>query len=295
MEHYQITTDETLRETVQHGDSSYPFAYYPENIWQFDFHRIDWHWHYELEFVYVAEGTATCLAGTDKIELKEGFGIFINSGILHRFEAQCSTFIPNIVFSPTLLAPEKSLIFEKYVAPVINAAVPYQIFAPHIAWQTDVLKMMQRIFALQETGKNNELRTAQYLLQLWDILWNQLDLTFGSANLRRFNHKQARLQTMMQYIHDHYAEEITLEMIADSASISKSGALHIFQSVPAGTGCRAAWHDAKIRFPYRGRNGFYKHRIFLPEIQAALPHEPERLSAQEAGTDRGSRHGINLS
>jgi len=32
MEHYQITTDETLRETVQHGDSSYPFAYYPENI-----------------------------------------------------------------------------------------------------------------------------------------------------------------------------------------------------------------------------------------------------------------------
>ncbi len=230
MEHYQITTDETLRETVQHGDSSYPFAYYPENIWQFDFHRIDWHWHYELEFVYVAEGTATCLAGTDKIELKEGFGIFINSGILHRFEAQCSTFIPNIVFSPTLLAPEKSLIFEKYVAPVINAAVPYQIFAPHIAWQTDVLKMMQRIFALQETGKNNELRTAQYLLQLWDILWNQLDLTFGSANLRRFNHKQARLQTMMQYIHDHYAEEITLEMIADSASISKSGALHIFQS-----------------------------------------------------------------
>ena len=39
-----------------------------------------------------------------------------------------------------------------------------------------------------------------------------------------------RLQIMMQYIHEHYAEEITLEMIAASASISKSGALHIFQS-----------------------------------------------------------------
>lgn len=36
---------------------------------------------------------------------------------------------------------------------------------------------------------------------------------------------------MMQYIHDHYTEEITLEMIAASASISKSGALHIFQSI----------------------------------------------------------------
>lgn len=46
----QITTDDTLRETAQHGSPTYPFAYYPENIWQFDFHRIDWHWHHELEF-----------------------------------------------------------------------------------------------------------------------------------------------------------------------------------------------------------------------------------------------------
>ena len=99
MDIYKITTDETLRETIQHGNSNYPFAYYPENIWQFDFHRIDWHWHHELEFLFVAEGTALCLVGSNKIELRKGSGIFINSGILHRFEAQCSTFTPNIVFS----------------------------------------------------------------------------------------------------------------------------------------------------------------------------------------------------
>ena len=63
MDSYKITTDETLRETVRHGDSSYPFAYYPENIWQFDFHRIDWHWHSELEFLFVENGAALCLAG----------------------------------------------------------------------------------------------------------------------------------------------------------------------------------------------------------------------------------------
>ena len=43
MDYFKITTDETLRETVQHGSERYPFAYYPEDIWQFDFHRIDWH------------------------------------------------------------------------------------------------------------------------------------------------------------------------------------------------------------------------------------------------------------
>lgn len=227
---YKIATDETLRETIRHGDSKYPFAYYPENIWQFDFHRIDWHWHHELEFLLVAEGTAFCSAGPDRIELRKGCGIFINSGILHRFEAQCSTFTPNIVFSPGLLAPEESLIYEKYVSPVINASVPYKIFSPCTMWENDVLQLLSQIFDLQETEPDNELHTMQLLFQMWSILVKNLGLNAASDSMRRLNHRQARLQAMMQYIHDHYMEEITLEMIAAAASISKSGALHIFQS-----------------------------------------------------------------
>ena len=49
----RIRTDETIRENVSHGDENYPFQYYFEDIWQFDFHCIDWHWHPELEFVYI--------------------------------------------------------------------------------------------------------------------------------------------------------------------------------------------------------------------------------------------------
>lgn len=230
MDNYKITTDETLRETVRHGSSSYPFAYYPEDIWQFDFHRVDWHWHHELEFLFVAKGTAICLVGTNKIELHQGCGLFINSSILHRFEAQGSTFVPNIVFSPTLLAPESSLIYEKYISPVINSSIEYQIFNPHTTWQNHVLQLLSQVLALQETDENNELCTIQLLFKIWDIMTKHIDLASSSSDLYRFNHKQARLQTMMQYIHDHYTEEITLETIAASASISKSGALHIFQS-----------------------------------------------------------------
>ena len=70
----------------------------------------------------------------------------------------------------------------------------------------------------------------QPLFQLWNILQKNMDWTSDSNSIHRLNHKQARLQAMMQYIHDHYMEEITLETIAASASISKSGALHIFQT-----------------------------------------------------------------
>lgn len=237
MNMYKITTDDTLRETIQHGSSNYPFAYYPEDIWQFDFHRIDWHWHHELEFLTVKEGKALCLVGAEQLELSKGCGLFINSGILHRFEAKRSTPIPNIVFSPCLLAPEKSLVYEKYVFPVINSSAAYQIFDPHTEWQGRILQILDRIYALQKAGQPSdgylcskiELRTVQLLLQLWDILLSNLDLT-DSVDARHLNHQQARLQTMMQYIHDHYREDLTLEEIAAAASVSKSSALHIFKS-----------------------------------------------------------------
>lgn len=230
MNTYKTTTDDTLREMTLHGSDSFPFAYYPENIWQFDFHRIDWHWHHELEFVYVAEGTALCRVGMDIIELKKGCGLFINSGILHRFEASESTFIPNIVFSPLLLAGQKSLIYHQYICPVIESAAAFQTLDPHTDWQNRILTLLTRIFSLQESGEKCELQTVMLLFQLWQILFEHLDLSENLPGLKQVNHQQARLQTMMQYIHDHYAEALTLEEISASASISKSSALQIFQS-----------------------------------------------------------------
>ncbi len=226
-----ISTDDTLREELQHGTRSYPFQYYPEDIWQFDFHCLDWHWHHELEFLTVTAGTALCLVSGDKIILPKGHGLFINSSILHRFEARSSTPIPNIVFSPTLLAAQDSLVYKKYVHPVITSAAPYQVFDPKTPWQNQILALLSQIYRLQESGKNNELHTLQLLFQLWDILFGHTKFSSpASPNIRRPNHRQAKLMIMMQYIHDHYQEPITLAEIAASASISKNSALHIFQT-----------------------------------------------------------------
>lgn len=226
----RIITDDTLRETIRHGNSGYPFAYYPENIWQFDFHRIDWHWHHELELLYAARGSVVCLVGTERIDLQEGQGIFINSGVLHRYEVSEDTFSPNIVFSPTLLAAENTLIYAKYIRLVINSGIPCQVLDPQISWQKKILEIAEQIFAVQETEEKNELRTLQSLFEIWELFTLHFDLGSDSLKERGMDHKQAKLQTMMQFIHDHYREEITLERIADSASVSKSGALHIFQS-----------------------------------------------------------------
>ncbi len=65
----RIRTDETLRETACHGSDEYPFKYYNEDIWLFDFHCIDWHWHSEVEFVFIEKGTAEFLVGSGRYVL----------------------------------------------------------------------------------------------------------------------------------------------------------------------------------------------------------------------------------
>ena len=65
-------------------------------------------------YVYTAslseeKGNAEFLIGDGRYVLSEGTGIFINTRVIHRFEATESAIIPNVVFSPSLLSPEESL------------------------------------------------------------------------------------------------------------------------------------------------------------------------------------------
>ena len=166
-----------------------------------------------------------------------------------------------LFFRQTLLAPENSLIYEKYILPVISSSVPYQVFSPSNTFGKQVLQLLSQICTIQETKPDNELCTIQLLFQLWNILQKNMDWTSDSNSIHRLNHKQARLQAMMQYIHDHYMEEITLETIAASASISKSGALHIFQT---GIHCSPVAYLIQYRLAQAAEQLYITQKSFLP-------------------------------
>lgn len=226
----KILTDETLRETIAHGNEEYPFSYYLEDIWQFDFHCIDWHWHPEVEFVFVEKGSATLSAGSNRYVLTPGTGVFINTQVIHRFESTEHVIIPNIVFSPSLLAPEGSLIYQKYIRPVLNSSIDCQIFSTDHLWQKQILDILLSVFALQEAESPCEIQTVQLLFQLWDILCEHLQTTENTPSSTTDAHTQAQLQIMMQYMHTHYQHRILLDDIARTVNLSKSSVLHIFHN-----------------------------------------------------------------
>lgn len=225
----KISTDETLRETVRHGSDAFPFSFYYENILQFDLQCIDWHWHSEVEFVFLEKGAASFLIGSERYELTEGCGVFVNAQVIHRFESISDAVIPNIVFSPVLLASEESLVYQKYIQPVLSSGMRCQIYSPHVPWQKEILQLLKAVFSVQQKEAAREIKTLQLLLKLWTILYEHACISENKPLSKVSARTQGQLQIMMQYIHKNYSSAVTLEDIARSAVISKSSALNLFK------------------------------------------------------------------
>lgn len=224
----KILTDENMMETIQHGSKEYPFHFYYDNLELFDFHCIEWHWHTEFEFVYVETGTVYFGISDKQFALSEGQGVFINSKILHRYFSQGNAIVPNFVLMPYFIAAQDSLIYQKYVLPIMSSPMDYQIFSSDIPWQAEVLSLMREITAAQEKTCDVELVSSYLIQKIWHILYQNTDVEHMGKKENYSASSQARLQLMMQYIHQDFAYNISLSDIADQAKVSKSTALNLF-------------------------------------------------------------------
>ena len=231
-----IVTDETLREMTQHGTERFPFQYYQEHFNWNRLETVEWHWHSELEFVEILQGAIECHIGEEIIELREGDTFFINSGVIHKYQAskvcrekQCM--FSDILFLPEIIAPNFSLIYEKYVRPIVLYGKPFLVMRQTQAWEEPVQNLYHHIVnvCLDEEDLT-ELRIQAGVSELWTRLFHYLYREESEQQENKNILAQARLRKMMQFIWDHFHEKITLDDIAASANISKSAALRCFRS-----------------------------------------------------------------
>lgn len=226
----KIITDETLMEKRTHGQSVFPFQYYLEDIWDFDFHTIGWHWHQEIEFIYVQSGEVQCYIGKDNFSLPAGSGLFINTKIIHQLTAKQTTLIPNTVFSPLLLASEESLIYQQYIKPVLTSDIDFLVFEPYTLWHKEILSLLNQIFETQKQANFRELTTMRLLATIWELLYGNMESMFLQRQTVKRNSDTSRLQMMMSFIHSHYADQISLADIANFAHVSNNSCMQIFKN-----------------------------------------------------------------
>ena len=223
-----VPTDESLRETTEHGSSIFPFEYYIDEIMNFVDHEIEWHWHSELEWLYMEKGSLVCCIGEDRILLEEGNGMFINSKVIHHFEARGESVMPNVLFRPSFLAEEETLIYQEWILPVLQSGRSFLLFSKDDTKAQKVMEGLHRLFLCADANERDTLQIRICAAQLWHLFVKEYRLEMTSEVNAGSVLLQSRMRQMMQYIQDHYTERVTLEQIAQAANISKSEALRCF-------------------------------------------------------------------
>lgn len=230
----KITVDSNLKEKAKHGTSDLPLVVYTDDFKLFDEGYIKLHWHKELQFSYVLKEKIIFFIDGKEILLEPGEGIIINSNILHKikpFKENCEMFTIN--FDPIIIGGNRdSLIYNKYIEPFLNTShLKYICLNNRINWQKRTLDYIKETFDLSHQKPFlYELEMLNNINLIWITLLREL------KDIVKFNKKvhssdEERVKQAIQYIQQHYAENLTLNDIASASNISKSECCRCFQRI----------------------------------------------------------------
>ena len=225
------TVDSQGRELLEHGTISFPVACYHDDLSESE---VPWHWHEGLEAVVITEGCAVVAAGKQKYTIHAGEGFFINSGVLHgcwNIDNSACRF-HSVVFHPRLVGGSiDSVFYQKYVLPLTgNHCLESIHLKPSVPWQAEVLKSIEDGWSacVQEPAAF-EFRVRHALSEVIILLHSNLPATSHHPCEKAMRDGE-RIKVMLQFIHEHYADELNTANIAESASVSESECLRCFRN-----------------------------------------------------------------
>lgn len=227
----RVVIDDSARELLIHGTPAFPIACYHDDLRT---EPVPWHWHEELEVLVVSEGSVLAAAGGEKYRLETGEGLFINAGVLHGdwpLKAGACR-LHSMVFHPRLVGGSADSVFwQKYLQPLLTDPTrPCAVLHREIPWQRQALEAMERAYRAvvnEVPGYEFKARAA-----LSEMIWQLVTHAPSARPIPKKALRSAdRIKRMLQYIQDHYAEDVSVDQIAASASISASECLRCFHDM----------------------------------------------------------------
>lgn len=230
-----IILDHQLREQIPHDTETFPITFFSDELASLPNWTGALHWHPDFEIATAACGVLDYQVGKQHMILYKGDSIFVNGNMLHGIRQLSGNEpdpMPNIVFSGTLLAPETSAIYQKYIRPVMECdTLPFIVFRYHEPNHKDVHRLINGIYtAFHEHGTCYEMAVQRYISQIFEHIFRNFDSLPRSEESRIQLTTQIRIQKMLTFIYEHYADTITLDDIAKAANISRSEAGRCFHT-----------------------------------------------------------------
>ncbi|WP_404321466.1 AraC family transcriptional regulator [Cytobacillus firmus] len=221
--------DERLKELTSHRTVVMPVACYETKIADNIQGKIPLHWHEEIQFILSVKGEAIVQINEEKLAVKEGEGIFINSGCLHSAEdlnGDCVYICLNV--SPHFLLPQE--LYSSYIYPYISATnLPYIILNRSEDWGKSILESIIEIKKLiNDNPPFYEINITSLLTFIWQqLIRNGFQLEYSQTEVE----KHMRMKAMLNWIHQHFAEKVTLADIAKAGRLSNSECCRYFKKI----------------------------------------------------------------
>lgn len=239
MDLHEVKVDANLLETSIHGSFDFPMDVYNNNFSQFYMNIINWHWHPEIEFSVVTKGKIEYHTEEETYILSEGSGIFVNANKLHLSKPvkgfEDSLMISIVVSTKLLYSDTESIIYKKYIKPVIEcSSLAYLILDKSVSWKEEIVSDLLNIYELKSDKKFGfELMIKNKLCSIWQsIVLNTSHIYLNEKHALGCNSSsQHRLKQMLEFIHNNYFKNITIDDIAESANISRSECFRCFKKM----------------------------------------------------------------
>ena len=230
----RLEIKETGEEILAHADNLFPHSSYYVEPEKFPGGSIPWHWHSDVEVMFVVQGRMELRTNVNEYPLSAGDAVFINSNVLHFQKPYPGNKVItlNQVFDSSLISGRyKSIYAQKYVEPLTSCReIDVMLFKQSDVRQRKIIefiKLAQDAADAQEYGY--ELLVRNYLSSMWLLLCQEAEDKLAAKRITKSSGED-RLKDMMCYIQNHYMEKLLLKDIAYAANISEREALRTFHN-----------------------------------------------------------------
>ena len=229
-----VVVDQSMRERITHEGDLFPISFFENELSDLPDRKGPLHWHPDFEIARAETGDLDYRVGQSHILLKAGDSLFVNRNLLHSVRQVAGELpdpMPVMAFSGTLIAPETSVIYQKYIAPIADCeSLPFVVFRRQEDWCEEIRGLVDEIFTnLKQRQGCYEMVVQRDLSRLFESLFCRFEALPKTQSTGIQLRTQVRVQKMLAFIYAHYGEPITFADIAEAASVSRSEAARCFQ------------------------------------------------------------------
>ena len=220
-------------ENLPEFEAGFPYICTQARIHEYPSRYVPWHWHAAVELFYMEKGQLEYTLPGGKYQIQEGMAGLINSNVLHAtkpIQEHCEIIQKLHIFDTSFIAgPAGSRITQKYITPLINSSLFECIMIePKTEKEKKLLERIKDSFTLNEAQTGYELILRNYLSQIWLDIFELVDLKEKNQPIEGRN--RDGLKAMLVYIHEHFAEKITIEEVAQVGFVSVRECYRVFNT-----------------------------------------------------------------